>query len=267
MSRNYLSLLNLKGATFEVWVWISNFIPQFTGYVFTYFFMAVINFIYVSKRPHLKINTLQYKYEMDTFIKDFLTSMYQRICVDQGIRYEEDFEENKCLHDGVYLIPFHSELKYYGIWYVWSTSVYFTLAHVSNASLLCIWWRHQMETFSVLLAICAGNSPVPVNSPHKGQWRRALVFSLICAWINGWIHNCEASDLRRHRAHYDVIVTIWIFMKFGVPYLIWIRSLKSAEDVHIKTWTHSVVEHLLEQIKPDPIMGYCPVVSPPTMGT
>ena len=23
------------------------------------------------------------------------------------------------------------------------------------------WWRHQMETFSALLAICAGNSPVP----------------------------------------------------------------------------------------------------------
>ena len=34
------------------------------------------------------------------------------------------------------------------------------------------------ETFSALLAFCAGNSPVPVNSPHKGQWRRALMFSL-----------------------------------------------------------------------------------------
>ena len=38
------------------------------------------------------------------------------------------------------------------------------------------WWRHQMETFSALLALCAGNSPVPVNSPHKGQWREALCF-------------------------------------------------------------------------------------------
>ena len=45
------------------------------------------------------------------------------------------------------------------------------------------WWRHQMETFSTLLAICAGNSPVPVNSPHKGQWHGAFMFSLICAWI------------------------------------------------------------------------------------
>ena len=64
-----------------------------------------------------------------------------------------------------------------------------------------------METFSALLALCAGNSPrSPVNSPHKGQWRGALMFSLICAWINGWVNNREAGDLRRHRADYDVIV-------------------------------------------------------------
>ena len=63
-----------------------------------------------------------------------------------------------------------------------------------------------METFSALLAFCAGNSPVPVNFPHKGQWRGALMFSLICARTNRWINNREAGDLRRHQAHYDVIV-------------------------------------------------------------
>ena len=31
-------------------------------------------------------------------------------------------------------------------------------------------------------------------------------FSLICAWINGWLNNREGGDLRRHHAHYDVIV-------------------------------------------------------------
>ena len=62
------------------------------------------------------------------------------------------------------------------------------------------WWRHQMETFSALLALCAG------NSPHKGQGRGALVFSLFCAWINGWVNNREAGDLIRHSAHYDVTV-------------------------------------------------------------
>ena len=43
----------------------------------------------------------------------------------------------------------------------------------------------------------------PVNSPHKGQWRWALVLSLICTCKNGWLNNREADNLRRHRAHYD----------------------------------------------------------------
>ena len=46
----------------------------------------------------------------------------------------------------------------------------------------------------------------PVNSPHKGQWRGALMFSLICVWINGWVNNREAGDLSRYHAHYDVTV-------------------------------------------------------------
>ena len=66
-----------------------------------------------------------------------------------------------------------------------------------------------METFSALLAICAGNSPVSgVNSPHKGQWRGTLMFSLICTWINGWVNNGEAGDLRRYRAHSDVTIMV-----------------------------------------------------------
>ena len=74
------------------------------------------------------------------------------------------------------------------------------------------WWRHQMETFSALLAICGGIHRPPVNSPHKGQWRGALVYSLICTRINGWVNNGEAGDLRRHRAHHDVIVMRWLIL-------------------------------------------------------
>ena len=47
-----------------------------------------------------------------------------------------------------------------------------------------------------------------VNSPHKGQWRGALIFCLICAWTNGWVNTRDAGDLRYHRAHYDVNVMI-----------------------------------------------------------
>ena len=58
-----------------------------------------------------------------------------------------------------------------------------------------------METFSPLLALCAGNSPA-------SQWRGALVFSFFCAWTNGWVNNRDASDFKRHRARYDVTVML-----------------------------------------------------------
>ena len=73
-----------------------------------------------------------------------------------------------------------------------------------------------------LLALCAVHRS-PLNSPHNGQWRGALMFSLICAWINGWVNNREAGDLRRHRAHYDVSALDWFYRLYSttlVPYSI-----------------------------------------------
>ena len=63
-------------------------------------------------------------------------------------------------------------------------------------------WKHFPRKWPFVRGIHRG----PVNSPHKGQWRGALMFSLICVWTNGWVNNGDADDLRRHRAHYDVIV-------------------------------------------------------------
>ena len=74
--------------------------------------------------------------------------------------------------------------------------------------------RHQMGTFSALLALCEGNSPVTVNSPHTGQWRGALMFSLICAWTSGWVNNRDTGDLTGHWDHYDVTnypYSLWLF--------------------------------------------------------
>ena len=63
-------------------------------------------------------------------------------------------------------------------------------------------WKHFPRNWPFVRGIHRS----PVNSPHKGQWRGALMFSLICVWINDWVNNREAGDLRRYRAHYDVIV-------------------------------------------------------------
>ena len=56
----------------------------------------------------------------------------------------------------------------------------------------------------------------PVNSPHKGQWRGALMFSLVCAWIKDWVNNREAGDLRRQRAHYDVTIMCFVLFIFTI---------------------------------------------------
>ena len=63
-------------------------------------------------------------------------------------------------------------------------------------------WKH----FPRYWPFVRGIHRSPVNSPHKGQWRGALMFCLIRAWINSWVNNCEAGDLRRYLAHCDVIV-------------------------------------------------------------
>ena len=69
------------------------------------------------------------------------------------------------------------------------------------------WRHHQIQTFPRYWPFVRGIHRSPVNSPHKGQWRGALMFSLIYVWINGWVNNRESCDLRRHRTYYDVTVT------------------------------------------------------------
>ena len=65
-------------------------------------------------------------------------------------------------------------------------------------------WKHFPRNWPFVRGIHRS----PVNSPHKGQWRGALMHSLICVWINDWVNNSEAGDLRRYRIHYDVTVML-----------------------------------------------------------
>ena len=78
----------------------------------------------------------------------------------------------------------------------------------TNCMMTSLKWKHFPRNWPFVRGIHRS----PVKSPHKGQWRGALMFTLICARINGWVNNREAGDLRRHRAHYDVIV-MWRHLK------------------------------------------------------
>ena len=70
---------------------------------------------------------------------------------------------------------------------------------------LFAWWRHQMETFSALLAICAGRSPVTGEFPAQGPVTRSFdVFFDLClnkrlskqSW--GWWFETPSRPLWRH---------------------------------------------------------------------
>ena len=65
-------------------------------------------------------------------------------------------------------------------------------------------WKH----FPRYWPFVRGSHRSPVNSPHKGQWRGALMFSLISSWLKSWVNIREAGNLRRRRAHYDVTVML-----------------------------------------------------------
>ena len=107
-------------------------------------------------------------------------------------------------------------------------------------------WKHFPRYWPFVRGI-RGSS---VNSPHKGQWRRVLMFSLICVWINGRVNNREVGDLRRYCAHYDVIV----MENFNTS------SWLSRHIIHFRfdrcwlpvdAWYQDISGHDIDQVSPD----------------
>ena len=68
-------------------------------------------------------------------------------------------------------------------------------------------WKHFLRSWPFV----SGIHRSPVNSPHKGQWRGALMLSFIHAWTNGWAKHRDSGELRRHCAHYDATVMTFTF--------------------------------------------------------
>ena len=92
-------------------------------------------------------------------------------------------------------------------------------------------WKHFPRYWPFVRGILRSS----VNSPHKGQWRGALMFPLICTWINGWVNNREAGDFRRNCAHCDVIVMT-------------IKRYKTQAICTILGWRCRLYMHILKHI-------------------
>ena len=118
-----------------------------------------------------------------------------------------------------------------------------------------------MDTFSALLALCVW----PVDSLHKGQWRGALMFSLILTWIN----NREAGDLIHHRVHYDATVMWWtnfVGLQLVTLDTTWPRERMFTKVVHMsaicnqqrtRRWTGTAIPNSLKAVVHIPIMAGC----------
>ena len=80
-----------------------------------------------------------------------------------------------------------------------------------NTPHILTWWCHQMETFPHYWPFVWGIHWSLVNSPYKGQWRGALMFSLICTRISSWVNNPETGVVGPCRAHYvTVMIRGWV---------------------------------------------------------
>ena len=140
---------------------------------------------------------------------------------------------------------------------------------VSGRNMLTSWhgnhddvikWKH----FPRYWPFVRGIHRSPVKSPHKGQWRGALIFSLICVWISGLVNNRETGDLRRHRDHYNVTVMRFRITADGLPSLTtstklwcfkkllnkqlscrWFEAIWHSYDVTVMIWTY---EHFVGSV-------------------
>ena len=99
-------------------------------------------------------------------------------------------------------------------------------------------WKHFPRNWPFVREIHRS----PVNFPHKCQRRGALLFSLIYAWINDWVNNREAGDLRRQHGHYDVIVMNYMYIKGAKAIILPLQCWKSNHEECVKYSQDSIKE-------------------------
>ena len=114
----------------------------------------------------------------------------------------------------VFLCSHFTETKSWQFLIAWFLTRLFIVLQVGNRrfvlcvvpdKLYCSWWRHQMETFSALLALCAGNSPVAGESPAQRPVTRSfeVFFDLrlngrLSKQSGGWWFETPSRPLWRH---------------------------------------------------------------------
>ena len=126
----------------------------------------------------------------------------------QNIIYETNLKNMYCvcrprLQKRSLMPKMASRLMYIVLFYIWIPILYFVAYSIDFSDHDgVIKWKH----FPRYWPFVRGINRSPVNFPHKGHWRGALMFSLICTWTDSWPNNGDVDDLIRCHAHYDVIM-------------------------------------------------------------
>ena len=212
--------------------WFSAFLGLRNRHVFWHKYM-------IDK--HLAVCTiclLQIKLHMYTACCRFIIALSSGLSVCCRLRFQYCVDDRFWV--GVMSIVYLSQINaffvgFVSLWPVWlgytvnemlldfttRTRVNVNAAYTGSVGLIhddVIKWKY----FPRYWPFVRGIHPSPVNSAHKGQWRGALMFSLICARINVWVNNGEAGDLRRRRAHYGVTV----MFQGGMRAVIWADTVQ-----------------------------------------
>ena len=95
--------------------------------------------------------------------------------------------------------------KYYTTFFEWPISIVKGGKNIDYGNQKCVvgLWSMMTSSYGNIFRVIG---PLCGEFTHKGQWRGALMFTLICVWINGCVNNREAADLRRYCVHYGVTV-------------------------------------------------------------
>ena len=117
----------------------------------------------------------------------------------------------------------------------WATDKYFSMQMPSYQCRKSPWWRHQMETFSALLALCAGNSPATSEFPSQRPVTQSL-----SKQSGGWLFETPATPLWRH---YNVGIRCWSFSFHFYHYTVNFVVIAS-----IKSTTLSFLKHYIKPL-------------------
>ena len=151
--------------------------------------IVVIGYTGNCRHDNLRCSQWQQLRHNDTYV----SVMTQQIISGYGVRYVSNYSyrNTKCQFAYMFWIC--------GCWLAIVSCGSDVTRNHSGQGLIhgdIIKWKHFPRCWSFVRGI----------PPHKGQWRGALMCSLISAWKNGWVNNRDAGDLRHHRAYYDVTV-------------------------------------------------------------